>query len=273
MRICGVLLLVAACALQAAGQAQKTRTTTVEMANPAHAAQLPYTAEYKITRVQTLAGGATISHESTEVVAVDSQGRRMTATTTVPTSGDQTPRTHVSVFDPVARTNSNWSVPGQKATVMAMPPPTPGRNCQSTAVAPATSASLAPRIERTKPEVEELGTETIQGIEAHGRRTIFTTPAGAIGNDEPLVRTSEMWTAVAPGLRGLMVREVTDDPQSGKMTKEMSNLTQAEPDASVFDPPAGYEIENKDAPVPSCIATPGVGQPMAPIAPPPPPEQ
>lgn len=121
--------------------------------------------------------------------------------------------------------------------------------------------------------MEDLGTETIAGIEARGRRTVTTTPAGAIGNNEPLVRTSEMWTAVAPGLRGLVASQVSDDPQSGKTDKELVNLNQSEPDPSVFEPPAEYEIVSKDAPVPICAGSEKVEQPMAPIAPPPPPPE
>lgn len=118
---CGVLALVAVVglALPATSQAGR-RTATVEMPH-LQVARLPYTAEYKISQVRTLADGSTITHESTEVIAFDSEGRRMTATTTVPDSADQTPRTHVNVFDPVARTTSSWSVPGQRATVMNMP--------------------------------------------------------------------------------------------------------------------------------------------------------
>jgi hypothetical protein len=44
-----------------------------------------------------------------------------------------------------------------------------------------------------------------------------------------------------------LVREVTDDPQAGRSTKELENLNQDEPDASIFQPPAGYEIVNKEA--------------------------
>jgi hypothetical protein len=262
--ICGVLALVAAAglALPVAGQVPRSRVSNVEMGNSIHAARLPYTAEYKISRVQRLRDGTVITHESTEVVAVDSHGRRMTATTSIPVSGEQTPVTRVNVFDPVARTSSNWSVPGQKATVLAMPVPgAPRQPCA--AAAPASGAvgsvftSTGPR---ARPTVEDLGVETIQGIEARGRVTTTTTPAGAVGNNEPLVRTSETWTAVVPGLNGLMVSSVIDDPRMGKTTRELTNLSQSEPDPSVFQPPAGYEIVSREAggcaPVSAVIAEP-----------------
>jgi hypothetical protein len=242
--------------LPGAGQAVRNRTTTISMASSAHAARLPYTAEYKTTRVQTLGDGTTITHESTEVTALDSQGRRMTATTTTATSGDQTPRTHVLVFDPVDRTNSSWSVPGKKATVTHLPEPGAARpSCSSSTAVSFERVAPTQPVQRVRPTVEDLGTETIQGIEAHGRRTTTTTPAGAIGNNEPLLRTSELWTAVDRGLGGLVVRQVSDDPQSGKMTKELTNFNQSEPDAAVFQPPFDYEIVSRDVPVASCPST------------------
>jgi len=271
-----VILCAAAAslALPVSGQNPATPATTPAApgpaGKPAPVARQPYTAEYKVTHVKMLAGGGTITQESTETVALDSQGRRMTSTTPVPLPGEKPPVTHVNVSDPVARTNSNWTVPGQKATVVAMPAPGAPHKC-----APATppAAPPAPAPPRVKPTVEDLGTQTIDGVEARGRRTTVTTPAGAVGNDQPLVRTDELWTATAPGLKGLVAREISDNPQSDKTTRELSNLTQAEPDASVFQPPASYEIVNKPAPGSVCPAEEGTESPAAPIPPPPPPPQ
>jgi hypothetical protein len=88
-----------------------------------------------------------------------------------------------------------------------------------------------------------------------------------------LVRSTEIWTAIAPGLRSLVARSVSDDPQSGKTTRELTTFNQAEPDAAVFQPPADYEIVNKDAPGSTCPSTESLEKPMAPIDPPPAPEQ
>ncbi|MGA7831667.1 MAG: hypothetical protein WCA21_11955 [Terracidiphilus sp.] len=274
--IIGVMALVAGMALPAAGQVVRNQTTRVEIAHP-RVALLPYTAEYKITRIRTLGDGSTITQESTETVALDSQGRRMTATTSVPLTGDQIRKTRVTVFDPVAHTNSIWGVPGEKMTVMQMP--LPGAARPSCAAATPGSTAMPARIPNKiapnaiRPITEDLGTDTIQGVEARGHRTTITTPAGTIGNDAPLVRTNEVWTASAPGLRGLLVRSVSDDPQAGKMNRELTNFTQAEPDASVFQPPSDYEIVNKDATVSNCSGTESSEPVLAPIPPPPPPPE
>jgi hypothetical protein len=248
-RVCVILMLaaVAGLAVAASGQLVGSRTKTVATGHPAQVARLPYTAEYKISNVSTLANGATITHEATEVMALDSEGRRMNARTEIPASGDQTARTHVWVSDPVARTTSTWDSPGRTATVSAMAAPGTQTSCP-----PVTAQQ--PSVEPQKPVVEDLGTETILGVEARGHRTTFTIQAGKIGNNEPLTRIDESWSAIAPGLRGLVVRQSVDNPQSGKMEKELVSLNQSEPDAAVFQPPAGYEIVNKSAPQMQCAA-------------------
>jgi hypothetical protein len=81
----------------------------------------------------------------------------------------------------------------------------------------------------------------------------------------------ETWTAITPGLRGLFVRNVIDSPQTGKSARELTNFTLAEPDASVFQPPEGYDIVNKPAPGSVCPGEEGTESPATPIPPPPPP--
>ena len=171
----------------------------------------------------------------------------MTATTVIPVESTQPSVARVTVFDPVARTNSSWKVPGQQATVTQMAEPGAMRACAPTATT-TTARPTLPQRERVLPVQEDLGVETIQGIEAHGHRTTTTIPAGTIGNNAPLTRVNEFWSAVTPGLTGLTVRSVNDDPQVGKTTKELVNFNQSEPDASVFQPPSDYEVVNKEAP-------------------------
>jgi hypothetical protein len=65
MRKCFVgmsmLAAVASLALLASGQVTGSRPKTVTTGGPAHIARLPYTAEYKVSSLRTLANGATMS--------------------------------------------------------------------------------------------------------------------------------------------------------------------------------------------------------------------
>ena len=238
------LVAVAEFALSGSGQitSQPARShAPVTSEHNVRAAKTPYTAEYKITHVQALADGTTITRESTEVKALDSQGRRMIATTVA--SGDQTPATHVMVYDPVARTQTTWRSPGKMAHVFKMSTPDAERTC-STFMRDDVAVVSGRKSKLTS---ENLGTESIQGVEARGRRYTTTIPAGAAGNDAPLVSTSETWTALSVGLNGLLVRDVRDDPRSGKTTRELTSLSQSDPDPAIFQPPEGYEIVTKES--------------------------
>ena len=251
MRVRTLMLTIAttSLALSATGQAVRSQTSTspasggqissTMTAGPHHARQ-PYTVEYSVTREETLANGTTITHEDSETEAVDSQGRRMFANTFV---REPESHTHVSVFDPVARTHTSWNVPGKRATVWAESEAGAGHACA--AREPSAEVHSQPMHVHEGSVVEKLGTTTIEGIEARGERFTHTIPAGAQGNDAPLVRTEEIWRAMPAGVSGLTLRRITDDPREGKTDKEVKSLTQGEPDAALFQPPDGYEIVNQ----------------------------
>ena len=77
------------------------------------------------------------------------------------------------------------------------------------------------------------------GLEAHGTRMTITTPIGEIGNDKPLVHSTEVWNA--KGLP-LPLRQIISDPRSGTEIREVVSLDLSEPPLSTFQPPEGYEI-------------------------------
>jgi hypothetical protein len=221
----------------------------------------PYKAEFKSTSVRTLADGTTITQESTEVRAVDSQGRTMTSTTHVPSGNEQSATTSVTVFDPVAGTRTSWNSRTNKAMSWKLPTAGATSGCTGSAVGTGsfgtagmetvpnvTISSGTPNAgaNRPKPVREELGNANIQGVEAHGMRVTTTTPVGDVGNDHPLVRIREIWRATAPGLSYMTVREITEDPLLGKSTKELVSFTPGEPEMSNFMPPEGYEGVNRE---------------------------
>jgi hypothetical protein len=97
-----------------------------------------------------------------------------------------------------------------------------------------------------KPVAEDLGKQTFQGVEAHGQRNVWTIPARTIGNSDDLVRTDEVWFSTTPGYTSLNVRQVYDDPQTGRTTRELVKFIQGEPDAALFQPPADYEFVTQE---------------------------
>jgi hypothetical protein len=245
----------------------------------------PYVAEFKITTVKTQADGTTRTQEFTEVQAWDAQGRTMTAITSVPASSDETATTKVRVSDPVTRISSAWDSNGKLATVVKRPvyvpmrvscsPTTPGSvsgivssgppadgqasgQASQVAAAPTGLSATVSAVSahalmhaNANTTIEHLGTQAIQGFEAHGSRITQTTLAGAVGNSQPLVSSRESWQTNVHGI-GLTVREVDDDPQNGKRITELVKFSLGEPDPASFEPPAGYEISIQEPHPVSC---------------------
>lgn len=232
---------------------------------PGKAVQLqPYTAELKTTTIQVLSNGTTIRRESTEMRVRDSQNRSLTTRTVVRPMADQESVTRTHVTDPVENTETNWDSQSKTATVFKLPSKEDRHGCweassgntrmnmnfgplvhsetpmakEQANVKPSPSANRP-----SPPSVEDLGTTTIEGVEAQGRRTIRVIPAGQIGNDKELAITQESWYACSLGLQ---LRSVNDNPQNGKTTMEVTRLDLSEPPLATFQPPEGYEVKTAE---------------------------
>lgn len=248
-----ICIAAAGLAFPASRQDSGNRPVTAQVGNSAQTARVPYMAEFKTTQTSTLPNGSTVTHETTEVVAIDARGRRMTATTRVPSQGVQTPETRFTIIDPMAHTKIIWTSPGREVSVAAIPVPAASEcawmTFSNSTVELDRHGRIIPPI--TKTTTEDLGTETIHGVEAQGKRTTTTTRR-ANKKIQPQVSIFETWTATDPGLRSLLVRQVNDNPQSGKMTKELVKFRQSEPDPSIFRLPPGYEIVNREVALDNC---------------------
>jgi hypothetical protein len=123
-----LVMTALAVALPATGQVSPTcaRCTQVQ--------RQPYMAEFKNTHVQTLADGTTITRETKEVMALDSQGRRLTANSIemVLPDGPQRDRLTTHVNDPVENTEANWDSLNKTARVIKLPPQDQRHGCWST---------------------------------------------------------------------------------------------------------------------------------------------
>ena len=87
---------------------------------------------------------------------------------------------------------------------------------------------------------EQLGKQTIEGVEAEGTRTTVTIPAGEIGNERPIEIVSERW--YSPELQ-LVVMSRTSDPRMGETTYKLTNINRTEPAKSLFEVPVGYTVK------------------------------
>jgi hypothetical protein len=92
-----------------------------------------------------------------------------------------------------------------------------------------------------KPEIEDLGTQTINGVVAKGSRTTSTIPAGQIGNDRPIQIVNERW--YSDDLQ-MVVKSSNSDPRFGTTEFNLTGINRAEPDPSLFQVPASYKVNS-----------------------------
>jgi hypothetical protein len=79
-----------------------------------------------------------------------------------------------------------------------------------------------------------LGVRDFDGVKAEGKSTVWTIPAGEIGNRNPIQVTSETW--YSPELQ-VTVMSRYNDPRTGESVYRLANIQRAEPPAELFKPP------------------------------------
>lgn len=212
--------------------------------------KVAYTLTVKSSHEQQLLNGSYVRTFSRTRQARASDGRTMNQMPQQCTRGeDGQPHLsyNVSVTDEKAGTHLNWMVGNEwmfnekVARLTHMQAPLPRKELTAAELAARRKAMAAVRPpERNGFKTEDLGTKTIAGVEARGRRTTTTIGIGEQGNELPLVMTNETWTA--KGL-GIVMLAITEDPRYGKNTYEVEEITMGEPDAALFLPPEGYVIK------------------------------
>src|SRR5580704_2891609 len=86
---------------------------------------------------------------------------------------------------------------------------------------------------------EDLGSQTMEGVFVTGVRTTRTIPAGQIGNDKPISILTEVWTS--PDLKTIVYSK-RSDPRMGEQTFQLTDITRADPDGSLFTVPADFKV-------------------------------
>jgi hypothetical protein len=102
------------------------------------------------------------------------------------------------------------------------------------------AGALAP----SPPDVQQLGTKVVEGVQADGTRTTLTIPAGQIGNVNPIQIVDEVWRS--PDLQ-VIVHSEHSDPRMGTTVYSLQNISRSDPSPSLFQVPADYTVT--DSPV------------------------
>jgi hypothetical protein len=115
---------------------------------------------------------------------------------------------------------------------------------------PKTPAIVNPAIHK-----QDLGTTTLNGLQAKGTRQTYTVSAQSSGTGDPVEVMDEDWYSEELHLN-LLVRH--SDPRTGIETIGLSNLKRDEPPASMFRIPAGYQVlDITPNPAPPAVQKPG----------------
>jgi len=208
----------------------------------------PYSADVVNESSQTLSDGNRIFRRTTSRVYRDAEGR----TRREEDRPNGSPA--ITINDPVAGTSSTLDVDRRTARQSAFRPGflegTVNLNGElerlnvvingqlSSFTRPTAGGVFANRSNEQVVE-EKLAPRTIEGMRVEGTRRTSTIGAGSIGNERPIVATTEEWTS--PELKVLVLSEHSD-PRTGTSTYKLVNLRRAEPAATLFQVPADYTV-------------------------------
>jgi hypothetical protein len=99
---------------------------------------------------------------------------------------------------------------------------------------------------RTNFRKEDLGTQTVEGVNAVGTKTTITIPAGQIGNERAIEIVDERW--FSQDLQTFVMTRHTD-PRAGETLYRLTNISRTEPDHSLFEVPSDYTLRDEQTPM------------------------
>ena len=213
----------------------------------------PYSTDVVTDNVQTLPDGNHIRQSATVKVYRDSEGRtrREQSVNLNGLGGNSNMPQVVFINDPVAGMNYALNPKDHTGTKTTS---TPGAGRMGQGRGQGGPERGGPRIvdgQRVRPDqnmkTEELGRQTMEGLQVEGRRVTLTIPAGRMGNEQPIQIVTESW--YSPELQ-VTVLSKRSDPRSGESTTRMTNISRSEPAKLLFEPPADYKITESAGRIP-----------------------
>ena len=152
------------------------------------------------------------------------------------------PAWSVFVIDPVAKLVTHWPAGELAAHVAVDFPVTDGRLEQAAELTTALPG-LGPEFTDEDGRVSkmDLGGRAIEGIQAHGVRWTLRYDANQDGQTVRRTRIHEVWTSAE---MQLIIRVIDGDPNGEESVWGLEKVS-VEPDAALFRPPDGYEMQHR----------------------------
>jgi len=182
----------------------------------------PFSAQAVTQSTQELAEGNRIVHQTTALIARDSDGRTRRENSSVVFIQDPAAGL-MYVLEPNARVARRMEVPQSET---AQPLAAPGS------------------VGASDLKTESLGSQLIEGFVAQGTRLTRMFPAGQTGNERPLEIVSEAW--YSDELQTLLMSKNVD-PRVGEITFKLTDIQRGEPSHALFEVPGDYTIRDEPA--------------------------
>lgn len=207
----------------------------------------PYSAQAVTQFTQTLSNGDHVQRTTTASIARDSQGRTrvdrsINAVGALSAAPGRSARA-VVIHDPVAE--MSYALDPVNKIARSMPMHAARARSSSEA------ANARPAHVHTAASEQDLGTQTIQGVSAQGKRVTRVIPAGTEGNEKDIDIVTETW--YSPDLQ-VIVMSKTSDPRFGDTVYQLNSISRTEPDPALFTVPSDYKVESRP------MRGPGVGR-------------
>lgn len=207
----------------------------------------PFTATVSTEWTRQLADGTTITWKNHRTLARDSAGRIFQERRTFVPAGKQGEPQLMQI---------EISDPGAHQLYVCRPGP---KVCD---LRPFTAPDFASPLQaaagkqsNANVNFESLGTQSIEGFQVTGERETTIIESNTMGNDRPLAAKREFWYSPLLGVNLLSKRE---DPRFGTENFEVTHVSIGEPDAKLFELPAGFKVirSGQESSVPTAASQP-----------------
>jgi hypothetical protein len=231
-----VILLTIPISQEAQDAAPRGRGPAVSGVSIPDVAGKPFSATVVLEFERIWPDGSSEIRRTINLIARDSQGRTHNETRRLmPEYFHGSPELmSVRLFDPLTRIRMVYD-PALRIARQQMVPKKPG-----------TTAPPNPSV-----RIEDLGTTTLNGLQAKGTRRTSTIPYYESETGDPAEIEDETWYSDDLHLN-LLVRH--SDSRIGVQTLGVSNLKREEPPASMFQVPKGYKVLDAPSPSPSLLS-------------------
>ncbi len=201
----------------------------------------PFSLMLETEWTRPLADGGTWTIANRRRIARDSAGRVYQERWLLAPKGGKVPSrmSFIQIADPVKHTGVTCDVRSHKCMVGYY------RETSEMTYKPSPETSGQLRDGAGTYTHENLGENTVAGLPTVGMRDTTTLNAGIVGNDRPLSIIREFWYSQKLGINLL---SSLSDGRYGTQRFKATELTQGEPEPSLFEMPSGYTlVEQKPA--------------------------